>query len=68
MNDPNDKRSLKLPAEKTSEKIEEPFDPDNPSLMKTTQRVSRTNQMVKSNSDHRDNKILPVGCQAIRVP
>ena len=31
MNDPNDNRPLKLPAEKASEKIEEPFDPDNPS-------------------------------------
>jgi hypothetical protein len=28
---PNDKKPLKLPAEKTSEKIKEPFDPDNPS-------------------------------------
>jgi hypothetical protein len=29
MSDPNDKKPLKLPAEKTSEKIEELFDPDN---------------------------------------
>ena len=31
MSDPNDKTPLKLPPEKTPEKIEEPFDPGNPS-------------------------------------
>ena len=30
MSDPRDTNPLKLPAEKTSEKIQEPFDPDNP--------------------------------------
>jgi hypothetical protein len=28
MSDPRDTNPLKLPAEKTSEKIQEPFDPD----------------------------------------
>jgi hypothetical protein len=31
MSDPNDKTPLELPPEKTSKKIEEPFDPDSPS-------------------------------------
>ena len=30
MSDPRDTNPLKLPAEKTSENIQEPFDPDNP--------------------------------------
>jgi hypothetical protein len=31
MSDSNDKTPLKLPSEKTSKKIEEPFDPNNSS-------------------------------------